>query len=142
MLQLNCPHCYATNRLPAERLDDKPNCGRCKQPLFDRKPLTLTPTNFSATLEKNDIPVVIDCWAPWCGPCRTFGPVFSQAAAQCEPRARFAKLDTEANPGIAQQLAIRSIPTLLVFNGGREVQRISGALPLPQFRQWLMQAGI
>jgi thioredoxin 2 len=142
MLQLNCPHCYATNRLPAERLGDKPNCGRCKQALFDGKPLTLTPTNFSTTLEKNDIPIVVDCWAPWCGPCQTFGPVFSQAAAQCEPRARFAKLDTQANPGIAQQLAIRSIPTLLVFKDGKEVQRLSGALPLPQFRQWLMQAGI
>lgn len=142
MLQINCPHCFATNRLPDERLGDKPTCGRCKQALFDGKPLTLTPNNIAATLEKNDIPVVVDCWPPWCGPCQTFGPIFSQAAAQFEPRARFAKLDTEANQAIAQQWAIRSIPTLLVFKSGKEIQRLSGALPLPQFSQWLKQAGI
>lgn len=142
MLQINCPHCLATNRVPAERLGDKPNCGRCKQALFDGKPLVLTPNNLAATLEKNDIPVVVDCWASWCGPCQAFGPVFNQAAAQFEPRARFAKLDTEANQAIAQQWGIRSIPTLLVFKGGKEVQRLAGALPLPQFSQWLRQAGI
>jgi thioredoxin 2 len=142
MLHINCPHCFATNRLAENRLGDKPNCGRCKQALFEGKPLTLTPNNLTATLEKNDIPVVVDCWAPWCGPCQTFGPVFSQAAAQFEPRARFAKLDTEANQAIAQQWGIRSIPTLLVFKGGREIQRLSGALPLAQFSQWLQQAGI
>lgn len=142
MLQINCPHCFATNRLPDERLGDKPNCGRCKQVLFDGKPLVLTPNNIAATLEKNDIPVVVDCWAPWCGPCQTFGPIFSQAAAQSEPRARFAKLDTEANQAIAQQWGIRSIPTLLIFKGGREIQRLSGALPMPQFIQWLRQSGI
>lgn len=142
MLHINCPHCFATNRLPDERLKDKPNCGKCKQSLFDGNPLILTPNNIAATLEKNDIPVVVDCWAPWCGPCQTFGPIFSQAAAQFEPRARFAKLDTEANQAIAQRWAIRSIPTLLVFKGGQEIQRLSGALPLAQFNQWLQQAGI
>jgi len=142
MLHINCPHCFATNRLPDERLADKPTCGKCKQGLFEGRPLVLTPNNIAATLEKNDIPVVVDCWASWCGPCQTFAPIFNQAAAQFEPRARFAKLDTEANQAIAQQWAIRSIPTLLVFKGGKEIQRLSGALPLPQFSQWLRQAGI
>ena len=142
MLHINCPHCFATNRLPDERLADKPTCGKCKQGLFEGRPLVLTPNNIAATLEKNDIPVVVDCWASWCGPCQTFAPIFNQAAAQFEPRARFARLDTEANQAIAQQWAIRSIPTLLVFKGGKEIQRLSGALPLPQFSQWLRQAGI
>lgn len=142
MLQINCPHCFTTNRLPDERLSDNPNCGKCKKSLFSGKPLELNPGNVAATLEKNDIPVVVDCWAPWCGPCQHFAPVFEQAAALFEPKARFAKLNTEAVPSIAQRWGIRSIPTLIVFKNGKEIQRMSGAMPLPQFKQWLQQAGV
>lgn len=142
MLQINCPHCFTTNRLPDARLTDKPSCGKCKQPLFSGTPLELNQHNLAATLHNNDIPLVIDCWAPWCGPCKSFAPVFSQATAHYEPRARFAKLNTEAEPAIAQQWAIRSIPSLLIFKAGKEVQRQAGALSLAQFSQWLKSAGI
>lgn len=142
MLQINCPHCFTTNRLPDERLSDNPNCGKCKKSLFSGMPLELNPGNVAATLEKNDIPVVVACWAPWCGPCQHFAPVFEQAAALFEPKARFAKLNTEAVPSIAQRWGIRSIPTLIVFKNGKEIQRMSGAMPLPQFKQWLQQAGV
>lgn len=142
MAHINCPNCLATNRLPDERLADKPNCGKCKKPLFAGKPMELHPGNVAATLDNNDIPIVVDCWAPWCGPCRSFAPVFEQAAAQLEPKARFAKLNTEAVPSIAQRWRIQSIPALMVFKDGKEVARMSGALPLPQFKQWLAQQGI
>ncbi len=142
MTHINCPNCLATNRLPEERLSDKPSCGKCKKPLFTGKPMELHPGNVAATMDNNDIPIVVDCWAPWCGPCRSFAPVFEQAAAQLEPKARFAKLNTEAVPSIAQRWRIQSIPTLIVFKGGKEIARMSGAMPLPQFKQWLAQQGI
>jgi thioredoxin 2 len=140
--QINCPHCFATNRVPQERLGDRPQCGKCKRPLFTGKPMVLTPGNVAATLDKNDIPVLVDCWAPWCGPCKSFAPIFEQAAAQLEPRVRLAKLDTEAVPSLGQRWNIRSIPTLILFKQGKEVQRIAGAMSLPQLQQWLKQAGI
>jgi thioredoxin 2 len=142
MLQINCPHCFTTNRLPEERLSDNPNCGKCKNALFTGKPQELNPGNVASILEKNDIPVVVDCWAPWCGPCQSFAPVFEQAASLFEPKARFAKLNTEAVPSIGQRWGIRSIPTLIVFKNGKEIQRMSGAMPLPQFKQWLQQVGV
>lgn len=142
MLHINCPHCFSTNRIASERLGDAPNCGKCKRPLFTGKPIALNPGNVANVLTRNDIPVVVDCWAPWCGPCRSFAPSFEKAAQQLEPRARFAKLDTEAAPSIAQRWNIRSIPTLIVFKQGKEVARMAGALPLPQFLQWLKQQGI
>lgn len=142
MLQINCSQCFTTNRLAPERLIDQPNCGKCKRPLFSGKPMELNPGNVANTLQKNDIPVVVDCWAAWCGPCKSFAPTFEQAAKQREPAARFAKLDTEAVPSIAQRWNIRSIPTLIIFKQGKEVARMAGALPLPQFLQWLAQHGI
>jgi thioredoxin 2 len=141
-LMINCPHCQVTNRLPAERLADAPRCGKCKQNLFTGKPLELTTANVQATLVNNDIPVLVDCWAPWCGPCRSFAPVFMQAASILEPEWRLAKLDTEAFPALAGQWNIRSIPTLIVFKGGKEIQRLSGALSLPQLQQWLQQVKV
>ena len=138
--QINCPHCFATNHLPMDRLGDNPNCGRCKQPLFIGKPLELNLDNLANTIEKNDIPVLVDCWAPWCGPCQSFAPVFEQAAAQMEPHIRLAKLNTEAVPAIAQEWGIRSIPTLILFKDGREIQRVSGAMPIPQLKQWVLQS--
>ncbi len=139
---INCPHCFTANRVPADRLSDNPQCGKCKRSLFIGKPVELNPGNVSALLDKNDIPVLVDCWAPWCGPCQQFAPIFESAAAQFEPHLRLAKLNTEAVPSIAQRWNIRSIPTLILFHRGKEIQRISGAMPLPQLKQWLAQAGV
>jgi thioredoxin 2 len=102
----------------------------------------LHPGNVAATIDRNDIPVLVDCWAPWCGPCKSFAPVFEQAAALLEPKIRLAKLDTEAVPSIAQRWEIRSIPTLILFKQGKEVKRVSGAMSLAQLQQWLGSAGI
>ncbi len=140
-LHISCPSCNSVNRVQSERLGDKPLCGQCKQPLFSGKPLELKADSLQTVLTRNDIPVLVDCWAPWCGPCRTFAPIFEQAAQQLEPRIRLAKLNTEEEPEAAGRWGIRSIPTLLLFKGGKEVQRISGALPMPQLREWLKQAG-
>ncbi len=140
LTQINCPHCFATNRLPTERLGDKPTCGKCKHELFIGKPLELNVGNVASTLEKNDIPVLVDCWAPWCGPCQSFAPVFEHAAQQMEPHIRLAKLNTEAVPSLAQSWGIRSIPTLILFKGGKEVQRVSGAMSIPQLKQWVLQS--
>lgn len=137
-----CPGCFATNNVPTNRLGDGPKCGKCKQPLFQGKPVDLTSTNYQNMIKRNDIPVLIDCWANWCGPCKQFAPVFEQAAGQFEPKLRLAKLDTEAQQTIAAQLQIRSIPTLILFKQGIEIARISGALPLGQLKQWLTQQGV
>jgi len=136
-IQVVCPQCNTINRLPRNKLDDHGHCGRCKKPLFSDVPLELTSANFQRQTQKHDIPVVVDFWAEWCGPCKSFAPVFKQAAKKIEPRARFAKVDTEAQQSIAAQFQIRSIPTLLILQDGKEIARQSGAMPLPQFEAWL-----
>ena len=141
-LNLSCPQCHVTNRVPAERLGDGPKCGKCKQPLFSGEVQTLSSANVSSVLHSNDIPVLVDCWATWCGPCQQFAPIFEQAARSFEPNIRLAKLNTEAEQGIAAQWQIRSIPTLILFKQGKEVARMSGAMPLPQLKQCLQQQGI
>ena len=139
-LSIPCPHCAALNRVPEDRLGQHPVCGRCKQPLFEGKPAALTAANFDAVAGRGELPVVIDFWAPWCGPCLSFAPVFAEAAASLEPQLRLAKVDTEAQPALAQRFGIRSIPTLLVLRNGKEVARQAGALNGMQLRQFLANA--
>lgn len=142
MTRVTCPSCNTTNRIPTERLGDKPKCGKCKEPLFQGKPLELDSGNVTAVIGNSDLPVLVDCWAPWCGPCRGFAPIFEQAARELEPRLRFAKLNTEDEQELGGLWSIRSIPTLILFREGREAARVSGALPLVQLKKWLLEQGV
>jgi thioredoxin 2 len=132
-----CGRCGAVNRVPGARLEQAPNCGRCKSALLDGTPVELSGENFARFIERNDLPVVVDFWADWCGPCKMMAPVFAQAAREQRLRLRMAKLDTDAHADIAQRHAIRSIPTLVLFKGGQEVDRVSGALDATRLRAWL-----
>ncbi|HEU5283044.1 MAG TPA: thioredoxin TrxC [Burkholderiales bacterium] len=136
-LHVVCGRCGAVNRVPAQRLEQSPNCGRCKGALLDGAPVELTGERFDRFIERNDLPVVVDFWADWCAPCKMMAPVFAQAAREQRTRLRMAKLDTDAQGAIAQRYAIRSIPTLVAFKGGREVDRVSGALDPARLRAWL-----
>jgi thioredoxin 2 len=131
-LHIACAACGATNRVPAERLADDPTCGRCGAALLDGQPVELTDANFAAVTAKTELPVVVDFWAPWCGPCRMMAPAFSQAAGQLKGRALLVKVNSDDNPRTAAQFGIRSIPTLVRLDRGREVRRVSGALPAAQ----------
>lgn len=139
---VTCPKCNATNRLPSDRLGDKPSCGKCKKPIFIGKAMELSAANVAPVLNHNELPVLVDCWAPWCGPCKSFAPTFEKAAKELEPRLRFAKLNTEAQQQIAARWRIQSIPTLILFKRGKEVARLSGAQPLGQLKTWLKQQGV
>jgi len=141
-ITISCPLCLATNRIPESRIGDNPRCGKCKKALFLGDVMELSSSNLSATIRNNQIPVLVDCWAPWCGPCRSFAPIFKQAAQTFEPNLRFAKLNTEQNPAVSQQWNIRSIPTLILFKQGRELSRVSGALSMSQLTQWLSQNSV
>ena len=136
-----CAQCAGLNRIPADRLGQTPRCGRCKAEVLLARPFELDQGSFAQQV-KGDLPLLLDVWASWCGPCRSFAPTFEQAAARLQGRCRLAKLDSEANPQLSGQLGIRSIPSLILFRNGREVVRQNGAMPLPQLLAWLQQHGI
>lgn len=134
-----CGHCAGLNRVPAAKIAAAPVCGKCKQPLFKGVPVDVTSANFANLAEKSELPIVLDFWASWCGPCLNFAPVFSQAAAELEPGFRFGKVNTEQQQSLAGRFQIRSIPTLMLIQQGQIIAQLSGALPKQQFYQWLQQ---
>jgi len=135
-LHIVCPHCDAVNRIPAARLAEGPKCGKCHQALFTAHPIELTTANFQKHIGRGDIPVLVDFWAPWCGPCQMMAPQFVQAAAELEPHVRLAKVNTEAEQGLGAQFGIRSIPTLALFKAGRELARQPGAMGAADIVRW------
>ncbi|HEC06302.1 thioredoxin TrxC [Thiolapillus sp.] len=138
-LHVVCSHCGGVNRIPRERLAQHPKCGKCKQPLFAGTPAEVDDAMLQKQIQRSDIPVVVDFWAPWCGPCKMMAPAFAQATAQLEPQVRMLKLNTEQHQQLAGQLGIRSIPTMILFRNGQEVDRMSGALDARGIASWVSQ---
>lgn len=132
-----CAVCGTPNRVPADRLGDNPKCGKCGAAVLDGRPVALDEASFDRFLGRNDLPVLVDFWAAWCGPCRAMAPAFERAAAELKTQVRFAKLDTEAAQGVAGRYGIRSIPTMILFRAGREVARVSGAMDARAITGWI-----
>jgi len=136
-LQIACPGCLAVNRVPAERLGEDPKCGKCHEPLLAGEPVALDEASFDSVVGRTELPVVVDFWAPWCGPCRMMAPAFDAASREMRRHARFAKVNTEDAPALAARFGVRAIPTLILFEGGKEVKRMSGALDARSLVQWV-----
>lgn len=139
-LHIVCPHCDAVNRVAQARLGDQPTCGKCSQPLFSGRPVDVSSERFNKHISRSDIPVLVDFWAAWCGPCKMMAPAYAQAAQRLEPNVRLLKVDTEASQDLAARFGIRSIPTLALFSGGREVARQAGAMDAGSIVAWTQQA--
>ena len=136
-LRIVCAECHGLVGVPADRLADGPRCPKCHIPLFGGHPIELNDQTFDQHVAKSDVPVVVDFWAPWCAPCRMMAPAFAETASRMEPAARFAKLNTDEAQQVAARYGIRSIPTLIVFKGGREVARQPGAKASTQLMRWV-----
>ena len=134
-----CTSCGGLNNVPQEKLSNNPKCGKCKNPLYKGEPVSMTGAQLTRAIEKTDELLVVDFWATWCGPCQQFAPTFKQAASQLEPKARFIKIETEAEQAISAKYNIRSIPTLVMFKNGQEIDRVSGALAPQDFTNWVNQ---
>ena len=134
-----CPHCNSVNRVPKEKDARGAKCGRCHQPIFNGRPVAASAESFATHIRHNDIPVVVDFWAQWCGPCKAMAPTYERVASELEPEIRFLKVDTEAGPELAARYNIRSIPTLILFQNGAEVARQAGAMDAASLRSWLRQ---